>query len=66
MLLGGTPQYWTRVLQLIAVASGENGGGTRASDVGAVMKVRAGLFHTPAEPRRVGLPCNICGEQHAD
>eukprot|EP00966_Prymnesium_polylepis_P191533 4438503-Prymnesium_polylepis.1 len=36
------------------------------SDVGAVMKVRAGLFHTPAEPRRGGLPCNICGAQQAD
>ena len=30
------------------------------------MKVRAGLFHTPAEPRRGGLPCNICGALHAD
>eukprot|EP00966_Prymnesium_polylepis_P236717 5474839-Prymnesium_polylepis.1 len=42
MLLGGTPQYRTRVLQLIADAPGEHGGGTRASDVGAVVKVRAG------------------------
>ena len=54
VLLGGAPQYCTRVLQLIAVAPGEHGGGTRASYVGAVMKVRAGLFHTPAEPRRGG------------
>eukprot|EP00966_Prymnesium_polylepis_P201962 4679037-Prymnesium_polylepis.1 len=30
------------------------------------MKVRVGLFHTPAEPRRGGLPCNICGGQRAD
>eukprot|EP00966_Prymnesium_polylepis_P052757 1221736-Prymnesium_polylepis.1 len=30
------------------------------------MKVRAGLFHTPAEPRRGGLPCSICGAQQAD
>ena len=29
------------------------------------MKVSAGLFHTPAEPRRGGLQCNICGEQQA-
>jgi hypothetical protein len=66
LLLGGAPQYWTRVLQLIADAPGEHGSGTRASDVGAVMKVRAGLFHTPAEPRRGRLPCNICGAQWAD
>eukprot|EP00966_Prymnesium_polylepis_P095242 2205847-Prymnesium_polylepis.1 len=38
MLLGGASQYWTRVLQIIADAPGEHGSGTRASDVGAVMK----------------------------
>eukprot|EP00966_Prymnesium_polylepis_P120088 2775305-Prymnesium_polylepis.1 len=35
ILLGGTPQYWTRELQIIADAPGEHGSGTRASDVGA-------------------------------
>ena len=30
------------------------------------MKVRADLFHTPAEPRRGQMPCNICGALHAD
>eukprot|EP00966_Prymnesium_polylepis_P322824 7379056-Prymnesium_polylepis.1 len=57
LAVGGTYKFTAFVT---ATRRTKHGGGTRASDVGAVMKVHAGLFPTPAEPRRGGLPCNIC------
>ena len=64
-LRGGPPGLWTALLRRTSTGGSANGGGGRASDVGAVMMARAQRYGLRAEYTTVTEPCPGCGSAAA-